>query len=188
MADEEAQWPLQQVRRRPRRPSDNTFRRQGCTVLLAVVSVICMTLTVLLAYNSSLEQPFMSNLHFHKPQRTVLVLNIATQVTIFSLSELTFSILDSIRWAFACSKTGVSAVTFLSLSRATNIAGVIYLILGAGAAPIRFRRDGHRVWGLQRYASKDLGLLKIVLPVTEIGPWCSSAFRYLVRINISQGF
>ena len=126
------------------------FRRHRFTLLLALLSTISMLVTVLFAYNSSLERPFSEKFVFEKPERTIFMLNVLTQITIFCLAELTSTVFDTIRWVFACSNSGISAPTFLVMSRATNIIGILCLILGRGAKPRRIQPDGHKLWGCQR--------------------------------------
>src|SRR5271169_3146244 len=125
------------------------YRNLRLTLLFALLTIISLSFTVFFAYNSSLEHPVTSTLIFHQPTRSILVLNILSQVTIFCLSELTSTILDALRWAFVCSASGTSAYTFLALGRATNVIGVLSLILGSGTESF-FQRDGHRLWGCQR--------------------------------------
>ena len=127
----------------------STFQKQRYTLLLAVLTAAAMAFTTVFAYNSSLEHPVSRNLIFARPERSILVLNIFSQLTIFCLAELTICVFEAIRWALACSKAGVPAFTFLSLSRATNAFGVICILLG-GNGDQKFGRDGHRLWGSQR--------------------------------------
>lgn len=126
------------------------IRRQRFTLLLAYSTAICMSFTIYFAYNSSLERPLSTWLIFERPERAILALNIASQITVFLLGELTISVLEAIRWVFACSASGTSAYTFLALSRATNIFGVFCLLHGKGRTPRKLERDGHRLWGSQR--------------------------------------
>ena len=112
--------PLDRSRRIEYEFHESPFRQQRFTLLLAVLTAICMSFTAFFAYNSSLEHPISSKLIFENPERSILVLNIASQVTIFCLAELTSSVLEATRWAFACTCSGVAAYTFLALSRATS--------------------------------------------------------------------
>jgi hypothetical protein len=138
----------------------SNFRKQPFTLLFALLTTICITFTSFFAVNGSLEKPLISKLVFEKPERSILVLNIASQISIFCLYEFTLSVFDAARWAFASSASGTSAYTFLVLSRATSIAGVLYLMCGKGPEPNQIRRDGHRLWGSQRYCLARLNLLK----------------------------
>ena len=134
-------------------PTRNEFQspiqKQRSTLLLACLTAGFMAFTIFFAYNSSLEQPMSSILIFSRPERSILVLNIASQLTIFCLAELTACVFEAIRWAIACSAAGTNAFTFLSLSRATNALGVLCLLFGRSGDQ-KFGKDGHRLWGGQR--------------------------------------
>ena len=125
------------------------IQKQRSTLLLACLTAGFMAFTIFFAYNSSLDHPVSPSLIFSRPERSVLVLNIASQLTIFCLAELTSCVFEAIRWAFACSAAGTNAFTFLSLSRATNAFGVLCLLFGR-SGDHTFGMDGHRLWGGQR--------------------------------------
>jgi hypothetical protein len=134
-------------------PTRNEFlspiQKQRSTLLLASLTAGVMAFTIFFAYNSSLEQPISSRLIFSRPERSILLLNIFSQLTIFCLAELTSCVFDALRWTLACSAAGTSAFTFLSLSRATNALGVFCLLFGR-SGDRKFVGDGHRLWGGQR--------------------------------------
>jgi len=148
-----ASAPLDRVHHSP-------FRQYRFTLILALFSTISVSFTVFFAYNSSLEQPVSSKLIFAKPERSVFMLNLLTQITIFCLAEVTSTVFDAIRWVMACRDSGISALTFLVMSRATNVMGVLCLIFGRGTKPRGIQRDGHRLWGSQRYHLKVIALIK----------------------------
>jgi hypothetical protein len=133
------------------RPSRDDFQRpilkQRYTLLIACATVVCISFTTFFAYNGSLEHPFIPGLVFDPPERSILVLNFVSQLSIFLLAELTAAIFEVVRWAFACSSYGVSAFTFLILSRATNAAGALYLLLRGAEGKIGITP---RIWGFQR--------------------------------------
>jgi hypothetical protein len=124
-----------------------TIRNGWITLTLLCVTTLCMVFTIFFAYNNSLENPHVPALVANSPQRSILILNFASQLTLFSLAELTYSVLDATRWALACSTSGVSALTFLTLSRTTSLIGAFYLTMGG--------KNGHhhRIWGVQRYVN-----------------------------------
>jgi len=149
--DEEAASPIFHPRTANHRVRHQILQQRSFSVFLAFLSTLCLSITVFFAYNCSLPQPVSSKLMFKTPGNSVLVLNVLSQVTMFCLAELALCVLGVLRWAFAIRPFGTSAYTFLALSRATNLFGVFYLILGKGPKPGRFQKDGHRVWGVQRY-------------------------------------
>ena len=134
-------------------PSRDDFqsplRKERWALLLALVTMLCMSFTIFFAYNSSKQHPISNHFIFSNPERSILALNILSQITIFLFAELTLSVLESIRWALASSSDGTPALTFLALSRATNAVGVLCILLGAGDR--KFGRDGYRLWAGQRY-------------------------------------
>lgn len=134
----------------PRCSPDGPIRRRSFVLLLALLTAASLSFTVFFAYNSSLEIPISKTLILQRPETSILVLNILSHITMFCIAELTFCVLELLRWAFACSSSGSSAYTFLALSRATNMAAVFCLVLGKGPEPRRLRGSGHRVWGSQK--------------------------------------
>jgi hypothetical protein len=135
------------------KPSRNDFCsplvQRRYTLVQAFVTGITMVFTIYFAFNSSLEQPLSPSLILSKPERTILALNIASQLTIFFLGELFINTFEGVRWALAASAKGVSAFTFLTLGRATTPMGVLCLLGGKQGA----RNGGHRLWATQRYFS-----------------------------------
>src|SRR5947207_15605090 len=141
--------------------TDSTSRitRHRLTWFLAFITVICMSFTIFFAYNSSLERPYSSLFVSKTPERSILILNIASQLTIFSLAELTISVLEAIRWALVCRTSGTSGLTFIGLSRATGVVGVIYLLAGKGG-------PSSKIWGFQRcYPHRSLINNRIALTI-----------------------
>jgi hypothetical protein len=125
--------------------------------LLAVFTCAAVAFTIFFAYNSSLDIPRSQQLIFRSPQRTILALNILSQVTIFLLGLLTDSMFARVRWGFASSGYGISVLSFLALSPSTNYLGVLVLILSSlhlsklsWNSKVPFSRDGHCLWGFQR--------------------------------------
>jgi len=125
-----------------------SIRKQRITLVLALVTAICMTFTIFFAYNSSVERPLLLSFVPNRPERSILILNLALHITLFALAELTSSVFEATRWALACRSSGTTALTFITLSRATSFLGTVYLF--AGKSGVR-GRNGHQIWGLQRY-------------------------------------
>jgi hypothetical protein len=128
---------------------DGMIRQFTWTWILALLTMVWILFTIYFAYNSSMDQPKAPLLIFTNPQNTILTLTILSHVTVLLLEAMTSSALESVRWAFACSKDGISTFSFLGLSRATGILGVLNLLLEGGKDSF-FKRDGHRFWGIQR--------------------------------------
>jgi hypothetical protein len=124
------------------------FRNQLMTFVVAILTAIFMTFTIFFAYNSSLENPVSTSFVSKTPETSILILNLALQLTLFALAELTSSVLEATRWSLACRATGTTALTFITLSRATGLLGTAYLTAGKSRVQ---GRNGHRIWGAQRY-------------------------------------
>jgi hypothetical protein len=120
--------------------------------IFAIVTVISISSTIFFAYNSSLESPYLAALVAKSPERTILILNIMSQLSLHFLAELTTLVLDATRWALAYSSNGTSALTFLILSQATGLLDAVYLAFGSD----KIERDGkyqryeHKFWGGQK--------------------------------------
>src|SRR5271156_1852292 len=117
---------------------------QAFTFGLTAMTTVMMALTIIFAYNSSVEHPLTQKLIFTNPSTNILVLNILSQLAIFCLSELTIWVFAAVRWSFASSLSGIPAYTFLALSRATNSIGVLALLLGRNEHGLK--QDSHRLW------------------------------------------
>jgi hypothetical protein len=129
----------------------HSFRQKWGMLALTCLTTGCLAFTFFFACNISAEQPVSTNLIFDQPNNSVLALNILSQISMFLLYELTTALLEAIRWTIACTESGSSAFTFLILSRATNIIGVFSLLMSKGTTPGKIQKDGHRLWGIQRY-------------------------------------
>ena len=126
------------------------IRNQGVTIVMAFITAILMSFTIFFAYNSSLENPMLSLFVSKNPERSIVILNLASHLTLCALAELTSSVFDAIRWALASQGSGTTALTFITLSRATSFLGSIYLSMGRSQVPDNSPRNDHRVWGAQR--------------------------------------
>jgi hypothetical protein len=131
------------------------LRDQLTTCALAIVTILCMTSTIFFAFNSSLENPPVPSLVAKSPERTILILNVMSQVTLLALAELTIFAMDSLRWAMAITPDGISALTFLVLSKATTFLGALVLSFHSTAVS----GAGPRIWGAQRFERFKLMLM-----------------------------
>jgi hypothetical protein len=128
------------------------IRQRSSTLLVALATALLLSFTIFFAYNSSLQQPYLSLFVSKHPSRSVLILNIASHLTLFCLADLMATVLESVRWTLACHGTGTPALTFLTLSRATGFVGSLFLSFGKSKVRGAFPTNDHRVWGLQRYS------------------------------------
>ena len=162
-------------RRRVRR---QILKQRSFPLFLAVLTVVSLAVTIFFAYNCSSPRPISSKLIFKKPANSILALNVLSQITMFCLAELAFCALDVLRWAFASRASGTPAYTFLALSRATNLAGVLCLMCGKGPNPGRFQPDGHKIWALQRHVRTVFALTeKNTFRTPSCGFGCTAPLR-----------
>jgi hypothetical protein len=86
--------------------------------------------------------PALGPLRSLSPGKTVWVVNILSQAVAFSISELLTGVFEALRWTLASRESGVLITTFLALSRATPLLGVVSLWSVKGT---------HRYWCTQKY-------------------------------------
>ena len=128
----------------------STFRQFFWTWLLVILTIAWIIFTIFFAYNASLTQPKRTALLFSEPQYTILTLTILSHGTVLMLAALAETASEGLRWVYACSSSGVSAYSFLTLSRATGILGVLNLWLEKGTKGCG-SRNGHYIWSFQRF-------------------------------------
>jgi hypothetical protein len=114
-------------------------RFKECLILLVITS-LCVVASICYSFLSSAAHP----IHlFPKAEQTILVLSIASTVSVFLLGELVLEVCDLLRWTLAARSSGVGFATFLGLGRATGLIGVLRLFLST-------QETGHRKWCSQR--------------------------------------
>ena len=120
------------------------------TWVLVAFSCTWVIFTIIFAYNCTLDHPIFDSLVLATPARTILVLSILSQFTIFFVGELMTTAFEALRWAFACSQNGMSAFSFLILGRATGLLGVLGLLFRWDQIEHDGLKQNHRLWGSQR--------------------------------------
>lgn len=120
------------------RPKWQQYRTNFVLFLLAVIS---LTGTTLVACLSSSTQP---TVKFSNPKITVLALTIGSGASVFLLGQLISSAFDRLRWTLAASPDGIDLATFLGLSKATELLGVLSLVFSNNQL-------GPPKWCIQRY-------------------------------------
>jgi hypothetical protein len=131
------------------------LRQHLFTLFQACLSFGLLFFTIFFAVNCSLDPPPWQKFTFQRPERSITCLNILSHASMFVLAALTSSVFDMVRWALASSDSGLAALTFTLLGRATNVMGVLYLLLFA-SVPWKSRlscdvKSGMRIWGSRRY-------------------------------------
>lgn len=118
-------------------------KRFATTWSIAVLSVIASACAVFYSHRVMVNQNALPSFLESQPGTTVLVVNILSHLVAFLCWSLFTDTMEALRWALACRPQGILLTSFLAMSRATPIAGAIYLCLTKGA---------HQIWSIQRYA------------------------------------
>ena len=113
---------------------------------------VWIAFTTIFAFNCSRSKPFAYSLFLSKSEDSILVLNILSHGTLLLLGTLTLQAFETVRWALASSRNGIPAGSFLGLSRATGLFGVLRLFVSRNWGGF-LRLDGQQFWGVQRYYS-----------------------------------
>jgi heme/copper-type cytochrome/quinol oxidase subunit 3 len=116
---------------------------------LTLITAIFIAVTSFYAYNATLKTPRWRAILPNNPSRTILIINILSHVTVILLKVSTTAQFEAIRWVFGM-RTGVPALTLVTLSPGTGALGVLYLIRHGARNGISWLSD-HRLWGFQRY-------------------------------------
>lgn len=115
----------------------------------ALLSSLWLTFTIIFALNCSVAKPFAVWLLPSRSEDTLLILNVCSQGTVLLLAALTSGAFETVRWTLASSKRGIPVLSFLGLSRATGLPGVLRLFVG-GDRDGYLKIDGQQFWGIQQ--------------------------------------
>jgi hypothetical protein len=116
------------------------YKQYFIDVLLLIITFLVVVGTIALAFQSSSSQP---RSPFSSPEKTIRALNIGSIFSVFLTGELLIITCDRLRWALAASNSGLGIASFLALSRATGLIGVLNLVFAD-------QNVGHRKWCGQR--------------------------------------
>jgi hypothetical protein len=109
------------------------FKRLSIVWRTAIITCIISTFAVFYSYRALVS---LSTLPKHlalSPGKTVLVVNILSHVVAFLCWNLFVNTSEALRWAIACrADKGILVTSFLTLSRATSLAGIWNLIARGG--------------------------------------------------------
>ncbi|KAI9779690.1 MAG: hypothetical protein M1839_007188 [Geoglossum umbratile] len=122
------------------------------TLLLSVFS-ICYGYTVLLNRGSS-------RVFIRPPGETVLTVNVLSQFIAILLKQLLSSSFENLRWSLVSRRKGTLMTTFLALSQATSLQGIMYLF----SLP-----DRHLIWCIQRVLSIGLLVALSTILLRDVG-------------------
>jgi hypothetical protein len=116
------------------------YKQYFIDVLLLVITFFVVVGTIALAFQSSSFQP---SSPFSTPEKTIRALNIGSIFSVLLTGELLTTTCDKLRWALAATDSGLGIASFLALSRATGLTGVLNLVFAD-------QNVGHRKWCGQR--------------------------------------
>ena len=116
--------------------------RFGPTWAIACLTLIASAVTTYYSTRVMVDQRELPSALALSPGRTVLVVNVLSKLTAFLSLSLFTDIIEALRWTLACRAEGLLLTSFLTMSRATPIMGVLYLCKIPGL---------HQIWAIQRY-------------------------------------
>ena len=154
---------------------------------MAILSSASVACTIYFAYISSQNGPIAI---FSNPLRTVLALNVLSQITVYLLGSLADNLLDNIRWALASSDNGISALTFLVLSPSTTSWALLAMLFKRSQLKsVRHRGCpfGHQIWGSQKYIHTSCHAnAEAIADSAPSWAGCNSAVRYICSDHVSS--
>jgi hypothetical protein len=116
-------------------------RRLATTWILAAMAISTSAFSVFYSYRVLVDEAALPPSLVLPPGATVLVINVMSHVVAYLCWRLFSDTIEALRWALASRPEGILLTSFLAMSRATPIMGVLYLCRTRGR---------HQVWALQR--------------------------------------
>jgi len=109
------------------------FKRLSLVWRTAMITCIVSTFAVFYSYRALVNLSALPKHLALPPGKTVLVVNILSHVVAFLCWNLFVNTSEALRWAIACRpEKGILVTSFLTLSRATSLAGIWNLIAKGG--------------------------------------------------------
>jgi hypothetical protein len=109
--------------------------------ILGAFAIPCCFITLLYAYGATRGSPSLQNLYKHTSV-TIFLLLLLSQLSVFLVRQLVNSTFERMRWALASGEKGISLTSFLGMSPATSLSGVLRLLVFSGD---RGRRS-EKIW------------------------------------------
>jgi hypothetical protein len=134
-------------------------RRFLPTWLVAVMTLASAAATVWYSTRAMLDSRALPPSLSHGPGMTVLVVNVLSHLVAFLCLTLYTETMEALRWALACRRVGVPLTTFLAMSRATPLMGVLHLCRVRGA---------HQFWAVTRFVSYVADVLLSLVLISEL--------------------
>ena len=117
------------------------YRQFLTAVGWGVASSICLIAAISFSFATSATPPYTP---FRNPSRSVLVVNILSNLSVLLLAGFMMELNEKLRWFLASRSSGVNFVSFLGLSRATSDLGVLRMLFTKAMELM------DRLWCLQR--------------------------------------
>jgi len=111
------------------------------TWVVAILALGCSAATVFYSSRVMVNEAALPRVLQHSPGTTVAVINVLSHIVAFLCMTLFTDTMEALRWALACRPRGIPLTSFLAMSRATPITGVLYLCRVRGS---------HQMWAMQR--------------------------------------
>lgn len=107
---------------------------------LGACTMICCLITLLYAYGATVGNPSLQSL-YKDTSYTVFLLWVLSQLSVFLVRQLISSTFERLRWALASAEKGILLTSFLGMSSATTLAGVLRLLVSSGE-----NTQGRKIW------------------------------------------
>lgn len=117
------------------------------------LSITVTSFTVYYSWNASFTSNPSSTFLWNQPDNTIFSINLLSYISTVLVTKLIDATCDQMRWAKSSKTRGMKVLSFLALSPATSVTGLIHLLFSPVprvAAPI-IESIGHRLWSFQRY-------------------------------------
>ena len=120
--------------------------------LLAACSIALTSFTVYYGWNASFSSSPSARFLWNQPDNTIFTVNVLSYLATILVSTLVTATCDQLRWTKCCAEQGMPFLTFLALSSATPVSGLLHLLLSPLPPLVSLLRSmGPRLWSLQRY-------------------------------------
>jgi hypothetical protein len=98
---------------------------------LGACAIPCCFITLVYAYGATLGTPSLRNL-YKDTTVTIFLLWLLSQLSVFLVRQLVSSTFERMRWALASSEKGILITSFLGMSPATTLSGILRLLVSSG--------------------------------------------------------
>jgi hypothetical protein len=120
---------------------DSKFKQHYATWLLAFFAASSLAISTWIIYVTFISRKQVPSYLRLSQGHTVILVNVLTHVVAYLVWQLVDSAFEALRWAIASRTTGIPVMSFLAMSRATGLLGVLDLLRVPG---------WHIIWCVQR--------------------------------------